>query len=87
MRPDLRGDKQSDPKYYIDKGGKEREFLIGEQVLVQNLWGEPKCFDGTSTEPTSPGAFSKVPWIFWFRKASCQTWNHLCSKGDLLTGF
>ena len=39
MRLDLKGkvfDKQSDQKYSIDKGGKEREFIIG-QVLVQNF--------------------------------------------------
>ena len=53
MRLDLKGkvfDKQSDQKYSIDKGGKEREFIIGGQVLVQNFCGESKWFDGTITE-------------------------------------
>ena len=47
MRLDLKGkvfDKQSDQKYGIDKGGKER------QVLVQNFCGESKWFDGPITE-------------------------------------
>ena len=53
MRLDLKGkvfDKQSDQKYSIDKGGKEREFIIEGQVLVQNFCGESKWFDGTITE-------------------------------------
>ena len=53
MRLDLEGkvfDKQSDQKYSIDKGGKEQEFIIGRQVLVQNFCGESKWFDGTITE-------------------------------------
>ena len=36
----------------MDKGIKERESTIGEQVLLQNFWGEPKRLDGTVTEQT-----------------------------------
>ena len=34
-------DKQSDQKFRIDKGSKEGEFTIGEQVVVQNFRGKP----------------------------------------------
>ena len=40
MRPDLAGkvfNKRSDQKSRMDKGIKEREFTIGEQVLLQNF--------------------------------------------------
>ena len=41
IRSDLGGkvffDEQSDEKFRIDKGSKEGEFTIGEQVLVQNF--------------------------------------------------
>ena len=34
-------DKQSDQKFRIDKGSKEGEFAIGEQVVVQNFQRKP----------------------------------------------
>ena len=34
-------DKQSDEKFRLDKGSKEGEFTIGEQVVVQNFRGKP----------------------------------------------
>ena len=58
MSPGLRGkgfDKRSDQKSRIDKGSKEREFTIGEQVLLQNFRGESKWLDGTVTEQTGSG--------------------------------
>ena len=45
IRSDLGGkvffDKQSDEKFRIDKGSKEGEFTVGEQVVVQNFRGKP----------------------------------------------
>ena len=55
MSPGLGGkgfDKRSDQKSRVDKGSKERDFTIGEQVLLQNFRGEPKWLDGTVTEQT-----------------------------------
>ena len=57
MRPDLDEnvfDKQiwSDQKFTKQKGSKERDFLIGEQVLVKKFQGEPKWPGGTATEQT-----------------------------------
>ena len=55
MGPGLGGkvfDKRNDQKSRIDKGSKERDFTIGEQVLLQNFRGEPKWLDGTVTEQT-----------------------------------
>ena len=34
-------DKQSDQKFRIDKGSKEGEFTVGEQVVAQNFRGKP----------------------------------------------
>ena len=65
IRSDLGGkvffDKQSDEKFRIDKGSKEGEFTVGEQVVVQNFRGKPNWLDGTVTEQTtalSPVTFS-----------------------------
>ena len=60
IRPDLgRGvfNKQSDHKTRHDKSSKEREFALGEQVLVQNFRGEPRWLDGTVTEQTGPVSY------------------------------
>lgn len=35
----------------------EREFALGEQVLVQNFRGEPKWLDGTVSEQTGPVSY------------------------------
>ena len=41
IRSDLGGkvffDKQSDEKFRIDKGSKEGDFTVGEQVVVENF--------------------------------------------------
>ena len=60
IRPDLGRkvfNKQSDQKSRHDKSSSEREFALGEQVLVQNFLGEPKWLDGTVTEPTGPVSY------------------------------
>ena len=49
--------KQSDQKARHDERIKEREFTLGEQVLVQNFRGEPKWLDGTITEKTGPVSY------------------------------
>ena len=57
MRPDLGRkvfDKQSDQKARHDKVSREREFTLGEQVLVQNFRGKPRWLDGTVAEQTGP---------------------------------
>ena len=65
IRSDLGGkvffDKKSDEKFRIDKGSKEGEFTVGEQVGVQNFRGKPNWVDGTVTAQTtalSPVTFS-----------------------------
>ena len=35
----------------------EREFALGEQVLVQNFRGEPKWLNGTVSEQTGPVSY------------------------------
>ena len=60
IRPDLGRkvfNKQSDQKTRHDKSSREREFALGEQVLVQNFRGEPKWLDGTVTEQTGPVSY------------------------------
>ena len=60
IRPDLGRkvfNKQSDQKTRHDKSSSEREFALGEQVLVQNFRGEPKWLDGTVTEQTGPVSY------------------------------
>ena len=57
MWPDLGWkvvDKQSDQKARHDKVSREREFTLGEQVLVQNFRGKPRWLDGTVAEQTGP---------------------------------
>ena len=54
-------DKPSDQKFRIDKGSKEGEITIGEQVVVINFRGKPNGLDDTVTEQTtalSPVTFS-----------------------------
>ena len=56
MGPGLGGkvfDKQSVQKSRMAKSSKERDFTIGEQVLLQNFQRQPKWLDGTVTEQTS----------------------------------
>ena len=63
MSPGLGGkgfDKRSDQKSRIDKGSKERDFTIGEQVLLRNFRGQPKWLDGTVTELTGSVYYYKV---------------------------
>ena len=60
MCPDLGRkvfDKQSDQKARHDKVSREREFALGEQVLVQNFQGKPRWLDGTVAEQTGPILF------------------------------
>ena len=60
IRPDLGRkvfNKQSNQKTRHDKSSSEREFALGEQVLVQNFRGEPKWLDGTVSEQTGPVSY------------------------------
>lgn len=60
MRPNLGRkvfDKQVEQKVTHDKVSKEREFSLGEQVLVQNFRGEPRWLEGTVTEQTGPVSY------------------------------
>ena len=60
MRPDLGRkvfDKQSDQKARHDKVSREREFALGEQVLVQNFQGKPQWLNGTVAEQTVPVSY------------------------------
>ena len=60
IRPDLGlkvFNKQSNQKTRHDKSSSEREFALGEQVLVQNFRGEPKWLDGTVSEQTGPVSY------------------------------
>ncbi|KAL9984702.1 hypothetical protein ACROYT_G007028 [Oculina patagonica] len=50
-------DRQTDQKARHDKVSKEREFTLGEQVLVQNFRGEPKWLGGVITEQTGPVSY------------------------------
>ncbi|KAL9979213.1 hypothetical protein ACROYT_G016843 [Oculina patagonica] len=49
--------RQTDQKARHDKVSKEREFTLGEQVLVQNFRGEPKWLGGVITEQTGPVSY------------------------------
>ena len=60
MRPDLGRkvfDKQSDQKARHDKVSREREFALGEQVLVQNFRGKPRWLNDTVAEQTGPVSY------------------------------
>ena len=60
LRPDLRrktSNKQADQKSHHDKHYREREFLIGESVLVQNFRGKPKWLEATVIERTGPVSY------------------------------
>ena len=60
LRPDLRrktSNKQADQKSQHDKHYREREFLIGESVLVQNFRGKPKWLEATVIECTGPVSY------------------------------
>ena len=50
-------DKQVKQKFRHDKVSKEREFSLGEQVLVQNFRGEPRWVEGTVAEQTGPVSY------------------------------
>ena len=57
MHPDLGRkvfDKQSDLKAKHDKVSREREFALGEQVLVQNFRGKPQWLNCTVAEQAGP---------------------------------
>ena len=57
MRPDLGRkvfDKQVEQEVTHEKVSKEREFSLGQQVLVQNFRREPRWLAGTATEQTGP---------------------------------
>ena len=57
MRPDMGRkvfDKQSNQKARRDEVSREREFTLGEQVLVQNFRGKPRWLDGTVAVQTGP---------------------------------
>ena len=61
MRPDLGRkvfDKQVEQKFRHDKVSKEREFSLGEQVLVQNFRGEPRWLEGTVAKQTGPVSYN-----------------------------
>ena len=63
LRPDLdskTSNKQADQKFKHDQHSKEREFLIGEPVLVQNFRGEPKWLKATITERTGPVSYKTL---------------------------
>ena len=60
LHPDLRrktSNKQADQKSQHDKHCREREFLIGELVLVQNFRGKPKWLEATVIERTGPVSY------------------------------
>ena len=40
-----------------DRKSKEREFSIGEEVLVQNFRGEPKWWEATVVERMGPVSY------------------------------
>lgn len=60
LRPDVGRkvlDKQISEKGNFDRSSKERKFLIGEEVLVQNFRGEPKWLEAIVTERTGPVSY------------------------------
>mgnify|MGYP001799911333 FL=1 len=63
LRPDFdskTSNKQADQKLKHDQHSKEREFLIGEPVLVENFRGEPKWLKATITERTGPVSYKTL---------------------------
>ena len=63
LRPDIENktlNKQADQKFKHDKHSKERDFLVGEPVLVQNFRGEPKWLKATIIERTSPVSYKTL---------------------------
>ena len=63
LRPDLdskTSNKQTDQKLKHDQCSKEREFLIGDPVLVQNFRGEPKWLKATIIERTGPVSYKTL---------------------------
>ena len=60
LRPDLSrktASKQSEQKMQHDMHAKERNFEVGESVLVENFRGQPKWLKATVTEKTGPVSF------------------------------
>ena len=60
LRPNLGRkifDRQAYDKAKYDRKSKEREFSIGEEVLVQNFRGEPRWLDATVVERTGPVSY------------------------------
>ena len=81
IRPDLGRkvfDKQSDQKTRQDKSSREREFALGEQVLVQNFQGEPRWLSGTITEQTGPVCYKVL--------VGDQLWKHHINQMDQKRG-
>ena len=63
LRPDFdskTSNKQADQKLKHDQHSKEREFLIGEPVLVENFRGEPKWLKATIKERTGPISYKTL---------------------------
>ena len=88
-------DQQAQQKSYHDAHSKDREFVIGEKVLVltQILHGEPKWLKGTIIEQTGPVSWKleteleKAYWPivkYWSRNRGGEWW---CSIWQLLLSF
>ena len=63
LRPDLgrkTASKQSEQKMQHDMHVKERNFEVGESVLVENFRGQPKWLKATVTEKTGPVSFGAM---------------------------
>ena len=69
--------KQSDQKTRHDKSSSEREFALGEQVLVQNFRGEPKWLDGTVTEQTDPLSYKVLVSLFSYFSQPLHTFENM----------
>ena len=56
MHPDL-GSKVSVRQANFDRLSRDREFSVGEEVLVENFRGEPEWLEGTVVERTGPVSY------------------------------
>ena len=73
-------DSQADQKSHRDKHCKERQFKIGQQVLVQNYRGEPRWVPGTIIVRTGPVSYQiKVGDQVW----RCHT-DQLLLSGSII---
>lgn len=60
MQPDFRrkfSERQEKDKANFDCSSRDREFSVGEEVLVENFRREPKWLEGTVVERTGPVSF------------------------------